>query len=357
MKKLLVLTSVLVCACALPPYEERIDNNDDPQNYKNIEILLLESAVDQDGGYSFSFENDDGSRVTQEGQHKIIDDDHTVERIHGAYSYNDVNGQPVSLTYTADENGFRPVGAHLPTSPPIPLEILRSLKYLATAKPFVDDQLYDYKPKKKVFRGRQYSTLNAVQRSRNNLRSNSFSAPLADETPSKVSLRTVADELDTKPETTSETIPEVSSETPVETTSESVETTTDGDKKPTVESAVDIVNESKKKINDALKESIEKTSQITQSATRETAAAAISAIRGEVQKLNDSVKSQVTKINDKISGAKTEIDKQVSESAKQSRGVIKYTGIASDAVSAADQALVDIAPTDETLYDIGVRNL
>lgn len=49
---------MLVSAYALPAYDDAVDSND-PQNYKNIEILLLESAVDQDGGYSFRCEFDE----------------------------------------------------------------------------------------------------------------------------------------------------------------------------------------------------------------------------------------------------------------------------------------------------------
>lgn len=50
----------------------------------------------------------------------------------GSSAYYSPEGELVQLTYTADENGYHPQGAHLPTPPPIPEAILRSLEYIRT---------------------------------------------------------------------------------------------------------------------------------------------------------------------------------------------------------------------------------
>jgi len=49
----------------------------------------------------------------------------------GSVSYTSPEGNVISLTYTADdENGFVPVGDHLPTPPPIPPAIEKAVQYL-----------------------------------------------------------------------------------------------------------------------------------------------------------------------------------------------------------------------------------
>lgn len=62
----------------------------------------------------------------------------------GSYSYTAPDGQQISITYTAGQEGFVPQGPHLPTSPPIPEEIQRAIeKNLADeARGIVDDGQY-----------------------------------------------------------------------------------------------------------------------------------------------------------------------------------------------------------------------
>lgn len=45
----------------------------------------------------------------------------------GSFSYTAPDGTEIKVEYTADENGFVPVGDHLPTPPPIPPEIQKAL--------------------------------------------------------------------------------------------------------------------------------------------------------------------------------------------------------------------------------------
>ena len=56
------------------------------------------------------------------------------EIVSGSYSYTGPDGVQYSITYTADEEGFHPQGAHLPTPPPIPPEIQRGVELALAAE-------------------------------------------------------------------------------------------------------------------------------------------------------------------------------------------------------------------------------
>lgn len=48
-------------------------------------------------------------------------------RARGSFQYTGPDNVLYAVSYTADENGFVPQGDHLPTPPPIPDAILKSL--------------------------------------------------------------------------------------------------------------------------------------------------------------------------------------------------------------------------------------
>lgn len=46
----------------------------------------------------------------------------------GGFSYTAPDGQQIQIQYTAGENGFIPQGAHIPTAPPVPADILKAIE-------------------------------------------------------------------------------------------------------------------------------------------------------------------------------------------------------------------------------------
>ncbi|XP_052127664.1 endocuticle structural glycoprotein SgAbd-1-like isoform X2 [Frankliniella occidentalis] len=91
-------------------------------------ILKHTQETDPAGFYRFSIETENGIRHDEEGTVKNAGGNNESTAKQGAYSYTAPDGTPISLNYVADENGFRPSGEHLPTPPPIPEAILRSLE-------------------------------------------------------------------------------------------------------------------------------------------------------------------------------------------------------------------------------------
>ena len=91
-----------------------------------------------DGSYNFSYDTENGISVSESGRPQGTGQAQS-EVVQGRYSYTAPDGSPITVEYTADENGFHPQGAHLPTPPPIPEAIRRAL---AANPPGPDDSEY-----------------------------------------------------------------------------------------------------------------------------------------------------------------------------------------------------------------------
>ncbi|KAK1120081.1 hypothetical protein K0M31_012805 [Melipona bicolor] len=111
-----------------PTYQPTIQPQYTPQYNPGRFIAIRSQQKDTypDGTYTFSYDTENGISVaesgrpqgTPQGQSKVVQ---------GRYSYTAPDGTPITVEYTADENGFHPQGAHLPTPPPIPEAIRRTL--------------------------------------------------------------------------------------------------------------------------------------------------------------------------------------------------------------------------------------
>ncbi|XP_001851255.2 pupal cuticle protein 36 [Culex quinquefasciatus] len=81
-------------------------------------------------GYFYRFVNENNIEVAESGRIENRGSDNEVLRAKGFYEYIGDDGVRYRVDYIADENGFQPTADHLPTPPPIPEEILRSLEAL-----------------------------------------------------------------------------------------------------------------------------------------------------------------------------------------------------------------------------------
>ncbi|XP_067203064.1 pupal cuticle protein 20 isoform X2 [Linepithema humile] len=96
---------------------------------QEIPILAYNNENPGDGNYQFSYETGNGISVQETGHQQG-----ESESVSGSFSYTGPDGVQYSVRYTADENGFHPEGAHLPTPPPIPPEIQRGVELALAAE-------------------------------------------------------------------------------------------------------------------------------------------------------------------------------------------------------------------------------
>ncbi|CAH0558098.1 unnamed protein product [Brassicogethes aeneus] len=105
-----------------------------------IPILRQEQEVNFDGSYKYSYETGNGISADESGFLKNAGvPEQETQVAQGQFQYTSPEGQVIHLTYIADENGFQPIGDHLPTPPPIPPAIQKALDYLASLPPSQED--------------------------------------------------------------------------------------------------------------------------------------------------------------------------------------------------------------------------
>jgi len=94
------------------------------------QILRQESDIQPDGSYQYSYETDNGIAAQEQGQIRVINAEEADKSVSGSFSWTSPEGQPIQISYIADENGYQPQG-DLPVPPPIPAAIQRALDWIA----------------------------------------------------------------------------------------------------------------------------------------------------------------------------------------------------------------------------------
>ncbi|KAI4465712.1 cuticle protein [Holotrichia oblita] len=126
MRTLIVLFTVYICASAqnVRVYRPQAAiRSGGPE--QTAAILRQSNELSPDGAYQWSYETENGISAQEQGR----GGEPTGTQAQGNFQYTSPEGIPVAVQYVADENGFQPQGDLLPTPPPIPEAILRSIEY------------------------------------------------------------------------------------------------------------------------------------------------------------------------------------------------------------------------------------
>ncbi|GJQ70339.1 hypothetical protein Trydic_g22773 [Trypoxylus dichotomus] len=106
MKVVLILAITFIIATAAPQRSDK-------------DATVVKNSLDNIGvdGYNFQYETSNGIAANEQGQLKNAGSDNEILAARGQFKYIGLDGVTYTVTYTADENGFKPEGAHLPVAP------------------------------------------------------------------------------------------------------------------------------------------------------------------------------------------------------------------------------------------------
>ncbi|XP_029162569.1 endocuticle structural glycoprotein SgAbd-2-like isoform X2 [Nylanderia fulva] len=80
--------------------------------------------------YNYTYNIDTSIEAQEEGHFNNVGSNQEILEAQGSYNYSDNKGNTFEVSYIANENGFQPEGAHLPTTPPLPPLIKKALQYI-----------------------------------------------------------------------------------------------------------------------------------------------------------------------------------------------------------------------------------
>ncbi|XP_061396109.1 larval cuticle protein 2-like [Musca vetustissima] len=136
MFKFIVVCAMIASAVALPPlvgitlksldYSGSIGSHHVSGDEVHADIKNFVSDVN-DHGFQYAYDTTNNIHAAATG------DEHGDHR--GDFSWISPEGEHIAVQYVADENGYQPSSAWLPTPPPIPEAILKALEYIRTHPP------------------------------------------------------------------------------------------------------------------------------------------------------------------------------------------------------------------------------
>ncbi|XP_061396106.1 larval cuticle protein 2-like [Musca vetustissima] len=136
MFKFIVVCAMIASAVALPasvfkslPFKALYDSSSgfgSSGDEVHADIKNFVSDVN-DHGFQYAYDTTNNIHAAASG------DEHGDHR--GDFSWISPEGEHIAVQYVADENGYQPSSALLPTPPPIPEAILKALEYIRTHPP------------------------------------------------------------------------------------------------------------------------------------------------------------------------------------------------------------------------------
>lgn len=129
--------SFAVIAVALAQHPQFFDHSEailkqahHPYHQQQVAILKHAQDISPEGSYSYAYETENGIAASEQGSPQPVGPKGDPAVIaQGQFQYTAPDGTPISIQYTADENGFHPQGAHLPVAPHVPELIQRAIAY------------------------------------------------------------------------------------------------------------------------------------------------------------------------------------------------------------------------------------